>query len=69
MKTGCTRVAASARAQAISGRKAHPDRGATVLADGVTKKVWEVINIIDVLEIWERLKTRPWYDRLVVLQA
>ena len=44
-------------------------RTSPAMAAGITKRLWEVSNIVEVLEIWERLKTGPWYERLVVLSS
>ena len=44
-------------------------RTTPAMAAGITKQLWEVSNIVDVLEIWERPKTGPWYERLVVLPS
>jgi hypothetical protein len=42
---------------------------APAAAAGVIEKPWTIANIVDVLEIRERLKTGPWYERLVVLKG
>jgi hypothetical protein len=44
-------------------------RTAPAAAAGVIKAPWKVSNIVDVLQMWEQLKTGPWYERLVVLKG
>jgi hypothetical protein len=45
----------------------HGDSTTPATAAGITKAPWALANLLDVLDMWQRLNTGPWYERLVVL--